>query len=225
MESTKQQTRSPEVNPGKVTAERWGLHYLEAHELSIDPTAFETVNRDESRRLGVLQLEIGAEGAVFAVVEPSEEKFAAVRALAGDSATFVVVSPETLDAAMNGKALGLASPTRRGSDPGGAAAKTHRALDNLVDQIESGAGNLRSQVAELMESLEAAQQELAEVKDELDAARRSSGGQDELVASLNTQVATLAAALEESESLNDSMRTRLQHVVDALTSSQPTGED
>ena len=221
MESVKHTGSPPEANPGKVVADRWGLRYLEADDLSIDPTAFETVNRDESRRLGVLQLEIGPDGPVFAVVKPSEERFAAVRALAGDNAAFVVVSQATLDAALKGKALGVATRGQAPSGRNGTAGRTHGALDDLVDQIESGAGNLRAQVADLMDSLESSQRELAEVREELEDVRRSSGGQDELVASLNSQVAALAAALEDSESLNESMRTRLQHVVDALTNSQP----
>jgi hypothetical protein len=222
VERTKQDSSSPAANPAKALAERWGLRYLEASELSTDRTAFEIVTRDESRRLGVLQLEAGAEGPVFAVVEPSEEKFVAVRALAGENASFVVVSRQTLDAGMKGKAFGVAAPTQRPSGLSEAAARTHEALDNLVNHIESGAGTLRAQVTGLMESLESTQRELAEVKEQLAEEQRSSGGHDELVVSLHSQIAALTTALEESESLNESMSSRLQRVVDALTNAEAT---
>ncbi len=98
---------------GKHLAERWGLPYREAHTLSIDPATLEIIDREESRRLRVLPVEFGSNGAVFAVAEPSEERFAAVRDLAGDNVSFVVVAEEALDALLTSKVFGAPTTPRR----------------------------------------------------------------------------------------------------------------
>ncbi len=113
MKGTKPDAGSLHGQGGKLVAERWGLEYREAHTLSIDPTALEILDREQSRRLGVLPLEFGPDGPVFAVAEPSEERFAAVRDLAGDNATFVVVAAETLDALLNSKVFSVPNTSRR----------------------------------------------------------------------------------------------------------------
>ena len=46
---------------------------------------------------------MGGDGPIFVVSEPSEERFAAVRALAGDNASFVVIAEAALEALMNSK--------------------------------------------------------------------------------------------------------------------------
>jgi hypothetical protein len=109
----KEGTSSVEGQSVRHLAERWGLPYREAHTLSIDPAALEIVDRDESRRLRVLPLEVGADGPVFAVAEPSEERFAEVREIAGDNATFVLVAIETLDALLNSKVFSAPNTIRR----------------------------------------------------------------------------------------------------------------
>ncbi|HEY4349274.1 MAG TPA: hypothetical protein VGM80_16985 [Gaiellaceae bacterium] len=111
--STKQEASPLEGQSGRFLAERWGLLYREANTLSIDPAALELVDREESRRLRVLPLEVGTDGPVFAVAEPSEERFAAARELAGDNVTFVVVARETLDALLNSKVFDVSSGNRR----------------------------------------------------------------------------------------------------------------
>jgi len=115
VKGTKEDASSLEGQNGKHLADRWGLPYREAHTLSIDPAALEIVDREESRRLRVLPLEVGADGPVFAVAEPSEERFTAVRDLAGDNASFVVVAKETLDALLNSKVFSVPNNSRKPS--------------------------------------------------------------------------------------------------------------
>ncbi len=115
LKGMKQESGSLEGHSAKLVAERWGLAYREAHTLSIDPAALEILDRDESRRLRVLPLELGPDGPVFAVAEPSEERFSAVRELAGDNVTFVVVAQETLDALLNSKVFSVPASPRRPS--------------------------------------------------------------------------------------------------------------
>jgi Type II secretion system (T2SS), protein E, N-terminal domain len=125
VKGAKQDTISVDGQGGRLVAERWGLTFREAHTLSIDPAALELVDREESRRLRVLPLELGPEGPVFAVAEPSEERFAAVRDMAGENASFVVVARETLDALLNSKVFGVPVDTnRRGSLPWGRERRT-----------------------------------------------------------------------------------------------------
>jgi hypothetical protein len=109
----KQETSPLEGQSGRFLAERWGLPYREANTLSIDPAALELLDREESRRLRVLPLEIGEDGPVFAVAEPSEERFAAVRDLAGGNASFVIVAKDTLDALLNSKVFSVSGGGRR----------------------------------------------------------------------------------------------------------------
>jgi Type II secretion system (T2SS), protein E, N-terminal domain len=115
VKGTKEETGSVEGLSGRQLAERWGLAYREAHTLSVDPAALELLDREESRRLGVLPLEVGNDGPVFALAEPSEERFTEVRELAGANATFVVVAQGTLDALMNSKVFSAPNPSRRPS--------------------------------------------------------------------------------------------------------------
>jgi Type II secretion system (T2SS), protein E, N-terminal domain len=113
VKGTKEDATSLEGHSGRSLAERWGLPYREPHTLSIDPSALEIIDREEAKRLRVLPLELGTDGPVFAVAEPSEERFASVRELAGDNATFVVVAQESLDALLNSKVFSVSSITRR----------------------------------------------------------------------------------------------------------------
>ena len=115
MKGTKQDASSLDGQSGRHLAERWDLSYREAHTLSIDPAALEIIDREESRRLRVLPVEFGPDGPIFAVAEPSEERFAAVRELAGDNASFVVVARETLDALLNSKVFSVPTAPRRPS--------------------------------------------------------------------------------------------------------------
>ncbi len=115
MKGTKQDASSLDGQSGRHLAERWDLPYREAHTLSIDPAALEIIDREESRRLRVLPVEFGPDGPIFAVAEPSEERFAAVRELAGDNASFVVVARETLDALLNSKVFSVPTAPRRPS--------------------------------------------------------------------------------------------------------------
>jgi Type II secretion system (T2SS), protein E, N-terminal domain len=115
VKGTKQDASSLDGQSGRHLAERWDLPYREAHTLSIDPAALEIIDREESRRLRVLPVEFGPDGPIFAVAEPSEERFAAVRDLAGDNASFVVVARETLDALLNSKVFSVPTAPRRPS--------------------------------------------------------------------------------------------------------------
>ncbi len=107
MKATKQESNAVQEDAGRFLAQRWGLEYREAHTLSIDPNALAIMDGAESRRLGALPLQLGADGPVLAVAEPTEERIAAVRAVAGDNATFVVVAQETLDALLNSKVFSV----------------------------------------------------------------------------------------------------------------------
>ena len=113
MKAAKQESNAVQEDAGRFLAQRWGLEYREAHTLSIDPNALAIMDGAESRRLGALPLQFGADGPVLAVAEPTEERFAAVRALAGDNATFVVVAQETLDALLSSKVFSV-EPTGSG---------------------------------------------------------------------------------------------------------------
>ncbi len=289
VKGTKEEATSLEGHSGRHLAERWGLPYREPHTLSIDPSALEIIDRDEAKRLRVLPLEVGTDGPVFAVAEPSEERFAAVRELAGSNASFVVVAQESLDALLNSKVFSVSNITRRTpllrrtlggptplvpvpthetqTDSGPEhedapeqhaeqehahqqnghrpeAPESARALDELFSQIASGAGSLRGQVDELTRSLEAAQRELREAKEQLaeanrvaeshneqlaeanriadsrseqlTEANRLAAAHNEVVEGLRAEIETLRAQVTSSAELNSSMTSRLEEVARAL---------
>ena len=293
VKGTKEETSSLEGASAKYLADRWGFPFREAHTLSIDPTVLEMLDREESKRLRVLPLEHGPDGPVFAVAEPSEERFAAVRNIAGDNASFVIVAKDTLDALLNSKVFSVSGGGRRASlfrtephdtlnnngfqdtngfhqsdehrqeeahadvnaaendfrpeepayahdahdsynENGNRSAMTEtetqtngggstEALDQLLNQIAAGTGNLRAQVDTLTESLEAAQRELREANEQLAEATRANEGHEELEAGLRAEVDGLRAELERSTAANASITARLEDVVRALAS--PIGND
>jgi hypothetical protein len=142
VKGTKEDTSSLDGNSAKYLADRWGFPFREAHTLSIDPTVLEILDREESKRLRVLPLEFGPDGPVFAVAEPSEERFAAVRDIAGEHASFVIVAKDTLDALLNSKVFSVSGNGRRpssgrnGSDGDGSIEAT-QATDTSPTQEEA----------------------------------------------------------------------------------------
>jgi hypothetical protein len=116
VKAAKQESNAVQEDAGRFLAQRWGLEYREAHTLSIDPNALAIMGAAESRRLGALPLQLSADGPVLAVAEPTEERIAAVRAVAGDNATFVVVAQETLDALLNSKVFSVEPNGSRPND-------------------------------------------------------------------------------------------------------------
>jgi hypothetical protein len=133
VKGTKEEAGSLEGASAKYLADRWGFPFREAHTLSIDPTVLEILDREESKRLRVLPLEHGPDGPVFAVAEPSEERFAAVRDIAGDNASFVIVAKDTLDALLNSKVFSVSGVGRRASL---FRTESHDTLDNGFDPID-----------------------------------------------------------------------------------------
>lgn len=133
VKGTKEETSSLEGASAKYLADRWGFPYREAHTLSIDPAVLEILDREESKRLRVLPLEHGPDGPVFAVAEPSEERFAAVRDIAGGNASFVIVAKDTLDALLNSKVFSVSGGGRRASlfrtEPNGTPPNGYPAID------------------------------------------------------------------------------------------------
>jgi Skp family chaperone for outer membrane proteins len=213
----KEETSSVEGQSARTLAERWGLPYREAHTLSIDPAALEIVDRDESRRLRVLPLEVGTDGPVFAVSEPSEERFAEVREIAGDNATFVLVERETLDALLNSKVFSVPNNPRRPSlfrsrtdgtttepianteaesteDPGSTAFDGNSEAAPSEPRAETETGGETAEEAEPMAVPESSVPESSEALETLFSKIASGAG------SLRAQVSALNESLEAAQS-------------------------
>jgi len=213
VKGTRQEASSLESSGGKLVAERWGLEYREAHTLSIDPAALEILDREESRRLGVLPLEFGPEGPVFAVAEPSEEKFAAVRDLAGDNARFVVVARETLDALLNSKVFSVPNAPRRP-----ALFRSHTNVDRAAasssEIVTVGAGGLEPESS--------SEERPAEEPDP--AASDSPGDTDGPVGSGTREpsesTTTLDSLLTQIKSGAGSLRAQVEHLSESLEATQ-----
>ena len=90
---------------GRALAAQWSLEYVEPYAISVDPRALSLLLRSECKRLRAVPLSATGRGAVVAVADPSDERFEALRALAGEQTRFVVISERTLDALLSSRML------------------------------------------------------------------------------------------------------------------------
>lgn len=110
MEGANRGARSQEDEAARFLAQQWELEYRETHTLSLDPSVLGILDAAEARRLEALPLEIDGDRPVFAVAEPTVDRLAAVRAAAGEHASFVVVSRTALDALLSSKVFNPGTP-------------------------------------------------------------------------------------------------------------------
>lgn len=100
---------------GQALAEDFGLEYLKASAVSVDPRALSLLEREDCKQLRAIPLGIGSDGALVAVSSPSEERFAAIRELTGGQTHFALISEGTLDALLSSRMFGE-SRARQGSE-------------------------------------------------------------------------------------------------------------
>jgi hypothetical protein len=93
-------------------AEEWKLEFREAHTVAVDPRALALLDAADCRRLRAVPLSTTASGAVIALAEPSEERFAGVRALTGEKTNFVIITETTLDALLSSRIFGSSAPAQ-----------------------------------------------------------------------------------------------------------------
>jgi hypothetical protein len=110
-------TRPQGEEQARLLATQWELEYRETHTLSLDPGVLGILDAAEALRLEALPLKIEAGRPIFAVAEPSHERFAAVRTAVGENASFVVVSMEALQALLGSKVFNPAGPERPRPEP------------------------------------------------------------------------------------------------------------
>lgn len=233
MKGIKDDASTVEGQSARTLAERWGLQYREAHTLSIDPTALEIVDRDESRRLRVLPLEVGPDGPVFAVSEPSEERFAEVREIAGDNATFVLVERETLDALLNSKVFSVPNNSRRpslfrGKTDGETPEPTASAPDIASDSAEETADDPTLHEVPSQNEEEGETPASPEAADAVDPGSHGSTESSEALDTLFSQIASGAGSLraqvnELNESLEAAQR-ELRHSNEQLAEAHKNAE-
>ena len=116
MEGANRGSRSQEDEAARFLAQQWELEYRETHALSLDPSALGILGATEARRLEALPLEVIGDRAIVAVAEPTVERLAAVRAAAGENASFVVVSRSALEALLSSKVFNPGTPEREQDD-------------------------------------------------------------------------------------------------------------
>jgi MshEN domain len=88
---------------GEALAARWSLQYIKASAVSVDPRALTLLERADCKRLRAIPLATGAGGSLVAVCSPSEERFEAIRELAGEQTQFALVSEGTIDALLGSR--------------------------------------------------------------------------------------------------------------------------
>jgi hypothetical protein len=88
---------------GEALAEKWSLPYIKASAVSIDPRALSLLERADCKRLRAIPFAADSDGSLVAVCSPSEERFAAIRELAGEQTQFALISEATLDALLGSR--------------------------------------------------------------------------------------------------------------------------
>lgn len=82
----------------RALAEQFTLEYVEAGAVTVDPRALTLLAPADARRLRAVPLALRGSTGLVAVAAPGEERFTAVRELAGPGTQFAVVSEQTLEA-------------------------------------------------------------------------------------------------------------------------------
>jgi len=175
----------------EVLADQWSLTYSTLEALPVEPGVRGRLPVALAREVEAYAFET-ENGMVAAIAEPSEERFASVVDLVGET-SFVVVSASTLAAL-------LADPDESDARPpaGSLAESVVEAIENSIAQLERA----RKEIVALGNSLEVARSQLADQEAELEALSEERDDleqaltrQNDLFETLKGQVATLTDTL------------------------------
>jgi hypothetical protein len=200
-----------EAGLARVLAEQWDLRFLEDASLAIDQAAFRLIATEDARRVGAVAIGFDEGRPLVALSEPSAERFADVRSLAGNEVAFAVVTMGTLERLFAGGSE--AAVSQNGSPPSDPA-ELNPQLE-LILELDEGItllAGVRSKLEALDNLLQTSQRELAASQERLaaleagreqarvrieqlesDLARR-----DELLGVLKTKVVDFTSILELS---------------------------
>src|SRR6516225_5180693 len=96
---------------GRQIAEGWGLEYIKAASLSVDPSALSLLTREDCKKLRAIPIANGSSGPLVVLSAPSEKRFAAIRERTGDSTRFALINEETLEALLGSRMFAEADRT------------------------------------------------------------------------------------------------------------------
>jgi hypothetical protein len=200
-----------EAGLARVLAEQWDLRFLEDASLAVDQTALRLIATEDARRVGAVAIGFDEGRPLVALSEPSAERFADVRSLAGNEVAFAVVTMGTLERLFAG---GSADAVSQNGSPPSDPAELNPQLE-LILELDEGItllAGVRTKLEALDNLLQTSQRELAASQERLaaleagreqarvrieqlesDLARR-----DELLGVLKTKVVDFTSILELS---------------------------
>jgi type II secretion system (T2SS) protein E len=200
-----------EAGLARVLAEQWDLPFLEDASPAIDQTAFRLIAAEDARRVGAVAIGFDEGRPLVALSEPSAERLADVRSLAGTEVAFAVVTTGTLERLFEG---GPAATVLQDNPPPSDPAELNPQLE-LVLELDEGItllAGVRSKLEALDNLLQTSQRELAASQERLaalEAGREEARAQieqlesdlarrDELLGVLKTKVVDFTSILELS---------------------------
>ena len=200
-----------EAGLARVLADQWDLRFLEDASVAIDPAAFRLIATEDARRVGAVAIGFDNGRPLVALSEPSAERFADVRSLAGDEVAFAVVTTETLERLFDG---GSAGAVLQHDSPQSDQARLNPQVE-LVLELDEGIALLagvRSKLEALDNLLQTSQRELAAAQERIAALEAGSeqaraqiqqlesdlARRDELLGVLKTKVVDFTSILELS---------------------------
>ncbi len=200
-----------EAGLARVLARQWGLAFLEDEAVAVDRDAAALVPLEQSVRLGAFAIGFSEGLPVIALVEPTEERFKAVRTTLGGDCRFVVVTKSTLERLLG--RLRSADADARVERESAAAARLadEQETEELIadlDRATAALVALRARVEQLTQSKRASERELADSHAELEALRESHAAEQatlqnevirgrELVAGVKAKLGEVVQLLED----------------------------
>jgi Type II secretion system (T2SS), protein E, N-terminal domain len=155
-----------EAGLARVLAEQWDLPFLEDASLAVDPAAFRLIATEDARRVGAVAVGFDEGRPLVALSEPSAERFADARSLAGNEVTFAVVTTGTLERLFAGRP---AATVLQNDSPPSDPAELNPQLE-LVLELDEGItllAGVRSKLEALDNLLQTSQRELAASQERL----------------------------------------------------------
>jgi hypothetical protein len=198
-----------EAGLARVLAEQWGLRFIEDAPLEVDQAAFRLIAIEDARRVGAVAIGFDEGRPLVALSEPTAERFADVRSLAGNEVAFAVVTTSMLERLFAG---GSADTVSQDDSPSSDPAELNRQLE-LVLELDEGItllAGVRSKLEALdnllqtsQRALDASQERLAALEAEHEQARvrieqldGDLARRDELLGLLKTKVNDFTSILE-----------------------------
>jgi hypothetical protein len=215
-----------EASLAALVARQWDLSFVALSMITVDDSARALLSREVCQRLGACPVSFDDGVPVFALADPNEDRFAAVREALGTSCSFFVTTgsalaglidqqpsaPQDVDAVRVVETPAVSAPADEAPAPEAlpAFALTHAAVEG---DVEDDSAPVVDQLDQLLERLlgerERSREELAGYQRQLADYQRQVADLEDQQARVRESIRSLEAKLGDEETRLESMRVRL----------------